>query len=173
MSLIQKFILFLEKPIYSFSVIIVSILLFAGIGSYLSRYIDSLHLINYFRIIGGIVIILVVFVFLLRPVINLTIGFAIELKVLIAVIINAPLSLLMGTLLPLAMTRLSKTGRDVLIPWCWAVNGAVSVLGSVAAVVLAIIFGFNAVLVIGGTIYLLSLAFISAISKPQIRRAAR
>jgi spermidine synthase len=173
MSLIQKFILFLEKPIYSFSVIIASILLFAGIGSYLSRYIDSLHLINYFRIIGGIVIILVVFVFLLRPVINLTIGFAIELKVLIAVIINAPLSLLMGTLLPLAMTRLSKTGRDVLIPWCWAVNGAVSVLGSVAAVVLAIIFGFNAVLVIGGTIYLLSLAFISAISKPQTRRAAR
>jgi len=173
MSLIQKFILFLEKPIYSFSVIIASILLFAGIGSYLSRYIDSLHLINYFRIIGGIVIILVVFVFLLRPVINLTIGFAIELKVLIAVIINAPLSLLMGTLLPLAMTRLSKTGRDVLIPWCWAVNGAVSVLGSVAAVVLAIIFGFNAVLVIGGTIYLLSLAFISAISKPETRRAAR
>jgi len=173
MSLIQKFILFLEKPIYSFSVVIASILLFAGMGSYLSRYIDSLHLINYFRIIGGIVIILLVLVFLLRPIINLTIGFAIELKILIAVIINAPLALLMGTLLPLAMTRLSKTGQEVLIPWCWAVNGALSVLASVAAVFLAIIFGFNAVLVIGGTIYLLSLAFITAISKPQARSLAQ
>ena len=167
MSLIQKFILFLEKPIYSVSVVIASIPLLAGMGSYLSRYIDSLHLINYFRIIGGIVIILLVLVFLLRPIINLTIGFAIELKILIAVIINAPLSLLMGTLLPLAMTRLSKTGHEVLIPWCWAVNGALSVLASVAAV--AIILGFNAVLVVGGTIYLLSLVFITAISKPQAR----
>jgi SAM-dependent methyltransferase len=167
MSLIQKFILFLEKPIYSFSVVIASILLFAGIGSSLSRFINSLHLVNYLRIVGGIVVILLLMVSLLRHGIQLTIGLSIEYKILIALIINAPLSLLMGMLLPLGITRLSKTGNDVVIPWCWAVNGALSVLGSVVAIFLAISFGFNTVLLIGGVIYLLSLVFITALSKPS------
>ncbi len=164
-SLIQKFILFLEKPIYSFSVIIASILLFAGLGSYVSRYIDSLQSTSYIRITGGIVVILLLIVFLLRPVMNLTIGFAIKYKILMAVMISAPLSFLMGTLLPLGITKLSKTGNHLLIPWCWAVNGALSVSGSVVAIFLAISFGFNTVLIIGGIMYLLSLVFINVTSK--------
>jgi len=168
-SLIQKFILFLEKPIYSFSVVIASILFFAGIGSFLSRFINSLHLINYLRIIGGIVIMLLLVVLLLRSGIELTIGLPIEYKISLAVAVNAPLSLLMGMLLPLGITRLNKTGNDVVIPWCWAMNGALSVLGSVIAIFLAIGFGFNMVLLIGGIIYLLSLLFIGAVSKPSVR----
>jgi hypothetical protein len=169
MSLIQKFILFLEKPIYSFSVVIAAVLLFAGVGSYLSRSIDSLQLINYAKIIGGIVVLVMLFIFLLHLIIELAIGFAIAHKIAMAVIMTAPLSVLMGMLLPLGIRRLSETGCDALIPWCWAVNGATSVLGSVAAILLAILFGFNTVLAIGACIYLASLVIIIVISTSPAR----
>jgi spermidine synthase len=168
-SLIQKFVLYLEKPIYSFSVVIASALLFAGVGSFVSRYVDSFRLVNYLRIIGTIVGILLLLVSLNRHLIYFSIDFALGYKIVIAASVTACVSLLMGMLLPLGIKRLDATGDRMLIPWCWAINGASSVVGSVVAIFLAISLGFNGVLLVGGVLYLLSLVFIAMLTKPQSR----
>ncbi len=46
------------------------------------------------------------------------------------------------------------------VRWAWAVNAAASVLGSAAAMFLAIYFGLSATLLIGAVLYLFALASI-------------
>jgi hypothetical protein len=50
------------------------------------------------------------------------------------------------------------------IRWAWAINAAASVLGSAGAIVLAIYFGLQNTLIIGGVFYLGALA--SALLSP-------
>jgi hypothetical protein len=44
------------------------------------------------------------------------------------------------------------------VPWAWALNGFASVVGAVLATVLAIHFGFIAVVVVAVALYLLAAA---------------
>jgi hypothetical protein len=50
--------------------------------------------------------------------------------------------------------RLAKTQQNF-VPFAWGVNGVGSVVGAVAAISLAMSFGFRAVFLLGGGIYLL------------------
>jgi hypothetical protein len=52
------------------------------------------------------------------------------------------------------------------VAWSWAVNGFASVVGSVLTTVLAMTFGFNAVLVIGLVTYLCALGALRLLSSP-------
>ena len=44
------------------------------------------------------------------------------------------------------------------VPWSWGINSATSVLGALLAAVVAMNFGFNLTLVVGGVLYLFALA---------------
>ena len=79
---------------------------------------------------------------------------------MIAGIITALLAFFMGMMLPLGFHRLGQNNMGHIIPWCWAVNGAFSVLATIIAIYLAIIFGFSVVLLIGAIVYLVALVFI-------------
>jgi hypothetical protein len=81
------------------------------------------------------------------------------LRIIIAVVVMAPLAALMGMPMPLAIRLISRTAPE-LIPWAWGVNGATSVMGSVAALVIAISSGFNQALFVGATLYLLACVFL-------------
>jgi hypothetical protein len=64
-----------------------------------------------------------------------------------------------------------------LVPWAWGVNGFFTVIGSVAAVILGMAFGFRFVLGVSAVCYLFALAAItlpgvaSALAKTQNRDA--
>jgi len=58
---------------------------------------------------------------------------------------------------PLALTEVGTDAPD-LIPWAWAVNGCASVIGAVLATLLAIHFGFTAVVLAALTLYGLAAA---------------
>ena len=77
----------------------------------------------------------------------------------------APLALLMGMPMPTGIRLLSKRAPQI-IPWAWGVNGATSVMGSVGALVIAILTGFNQALIVGAGIYLLAAFFIT---RPKAR----
>jgi hypothetical protein len=66
----------------------------------------------------------------------------------------------MGMPMPTGIRMLAHSSPE-LIPWAWGVNGATSVMGSVAALVIAILTGFNQALVIGASLYLLAIFFIT------------
>jgi uncharacterized membrane protein YhiD involved in acid resistance len=65
----------------------------------------------------------------------------------------------MGMPMPLAIRLISRTAPK-LIPWAWGVNGASSVMGSVAALGVAISSGFYQALLVGATFYLLACFFL-------------
>ena len=53
---------------------------------------------------------------------------------------------------PLGLRSLHRVDAD-LIPWAWGINGCASVVSAVLAVVLAMHFGFTAVILIAATFY--------------------
>jgi hypothetical protein len=82
-------------------------------------------------------------------------GLAIGTKMALAAALIAPLGLAMGMPFPLGLASLGAR-RPALVPWAWAVNGFASVVAAVLATVLAIHWGFSAVVFLAATLYLLA-----------------
>jgi hypothetical protein len=61
----------------------------------------------------------------------------------------------MGLPFPLGLAELSDA-RPRLVPWAWGVSGCASVMGAVLAQVLAIHFGFTAVVLVAALIYVVA-----------------
>jgi hypothetical protein len=71
----------------------------------------------------------------------------------------------MGVPFPLGIRAIAATGGKH-IPWAWAANGCASVVGSVCAVLGAMIWNFSTMLLIAGAIYVLALIVITRLKQP-------
>ena len=159
MPLLQQFILFLGQPAYSFSLVLFSILLFAGLGSLLSPRLPLRALL---LILAAVVL---VYPLCLSRLFALAMGWSLTARLIVVVLSLAPLGFLLG--LPLAGgIRLLEERAPRLIPWAWAVNGCASVVSSILAVMGAVTFGFSHVLLAGALAYLL--AWLSLAFWPQL-----
>jgi hypothetical protein len=87
-------------------------------------------------------------------------------KVLISVLLIAPIGFAMGMPFPSGLRRLEAIMPQS-IRWAWSINAAASVLGSAGAIVLAIYCGLSNTLLIGALFYLLALtgALLSPLGK--------
>lgn len=157
-AFMQKFILFLHHPIYSVAVILAAFLLFAGVGS-----LASSRLVEKFGrkkllvfCIAGIVFISLVYLGVLGELFSLFGGAVLTGRILLTVLLISPLAFLMGMPFPVAMASLGKHAESY-IPWAWAINGCASVISASLATLLAISFGFNAVVLIALVLYLTTL----------------
>jgi spermidine synthase len=158
-AMIQKFILFLGHPVYALAVILFSLLTFSALGSYLSGRLDESRVKQTLvKLIGVLVVMVFVYILLLPPIFYGLVWLPHPARIVIAVLLMAPLALLMGMPMPIGIKLLSKSAPQI-IPWAWGVNGATSVMGSVGALVIAILTGFNQALIVGAGLYLLALAF--------------
>ena len=74
--------------------------------------------------------------------------------IVVAIALIAPLGLAMGMPFPGGLRR---TGGSLPAPpFYWGLNGIMSVIGSVTTVFVALIFGFQAAMLMGGACYLLA-----------------
>jgi hypothetical protein len=71
----------------------------------------------------------------------------------------------MGIPFPKGLTLFGQY-RPELIPWAWGTNGAASVVASVLAALLALSWGFLAVLVLGALSYMGTWLTVAAIRAP-------
>jgi hypothetical protein len=76
-------------------------------------------------------------------------------KVLISIATVAPLALLMGMPFPSALKRLAGDDPEE-VPWAWGINGTASVLSSMFATLIAVHFGFTAVVVVAALLYVVA-----------------
>jgi hypothetical protein len=163
-AMIQKFILFLGPPIYSLAVVLFSLLVFTGMGAWLSdRVARNRAVLNPALFIIALSALIVIFAFFLTPLFNALIGLPIFLRCIIAVTLLAPLGLLLGFPFPLGIRLLGLGGED-LIPYAYGLNGAFSVLGSVVALILALTYGFTFNVFIAVALYLL--AAVASLNNP-------
>ncbi|MGH9557929.1 MAG: hypothetical protein ACRD30_01725, partial [Bryobacteraceae bacterium] len=82
-------------------------------------------------------------------------------KMAVTAISIAPAAFLMGMPFPSGLRRLEKI-HPPSIRWAWSLNAAASVMGSAGAIMLAIYFGLQATLLIGGALYLCAMLVILA-----------
>jgi hypothetical protein len=158
-SLIQRFILFLGHPVHALSVVLLSLLAGSGAGSLLAARTRP----RAFRTaLALLVLVIAAFAFLLPRLFTATLAAPFAARSLLSFAILFPLGFLMGMPFPGGVRLLGKE-REGMVPWAWGVNGATSVTASVLATLLAISFGFRAVLLVGGAAYLVALLALSPI----------
>ena len=164
-ALIQKCILFLGHPAYSLTVVIFSLLSASGIGSAFSgRFGDEPAVRRLSGILVALAVMLVVYVLALSPLFYGLVHLDRIWRIVITAALLAPLGFVMGMPLPTGIRILARSAPE-LVPWAWGVNGAASVLGSVAALVIALLAGFNEALLVGAGAYLLAIVCMASASR--------
>jgi len=156
LSLLQKLILLLGNPTMTFAILLFTILVASGIGSFTSSRLIPTNTRNLTFVIVGVIIIGFFYVAFLPDVIYSVISEEFTIKAILSVGLLFPIGFLMGMPLPTAM-RLIKSFTPTYVPWMWAINGAFSVLGAVLTVVIGIAYGASYAMTLGVLIYFIAL----------------
>lgn len=153
-SMIQKFVLFLGRPILSLVVLLFSLLVGAGTGSYASSRLKREKIsrgIAYASL--GVTLIVLGYILILPALITHFLSLSTPARIGIALALLLPLGFVMGFPFPLGIRLLKEVKREHHIPWAWGVNGVSSVLGSALTVTMAIHYGFTQALLFGALCY--------------------
>jgi spermidine synthase len=164
-AFIQKFILFLGHPLYAVAVVLTGFLLFAGVGSATSSWfaerIDVWHRATPDRRLQlsaiqlsviGIIAIALLYILILPILFDALLSLGDIAKIMASLALIAPLAFFMGMPFPLGLSRL-WSGARALVPWAWGVNGCASVLSAMLAALIAMTWGFSAVVLVATLLY--------------------
>ena len=166
-ALIQKFVLFLGHPTYALTVVIFSMLVSSGFGSFVSRRIVADKNSRLVLVLAGVAATVAVLAMLVTPLLTGGVGLPLFVKILLTVAMLAPAGFVMGIPFPTGL-RLLEARHEPSVRWAWSINAAASVLGSVGALVLALYLGLVQTLLAGGGLYLVALVVI--VLSPVSRR---
>jgi len=161
---IEKMSRFLANPVYSSSATISALLIFSGIGAFLSDRIPGGSKRKRF-VAFTVIFIAVYFMALLYFSANIMQNITsspLPIKMLFSAILLSPLGFAMGIPFPTAMETI-KYRRDDSVPWAWSVNGYFSVVASSGVVLLASNAGFFLTGVFACVFYILALLIFSNI----------
>jgi hypothetical protein len=146
--LIQRGILLFGQPIYAFTIVVLTLLIFSSAGSLLARAASLPR-----RAVFGALATLALAVALAGPRVDiLLLGWPAWVRVGAVVAGLAPLAVLMGLPFPLGLAWL-EARTPGLMPWAWAVNGCASVVAAIVAALVSLSFGFTTVLLAGAAAY--------------------
>lgn len=160
LALLSQFTLFLGRPVYTYAVVLASLLLFTGLGSWGSGRITAPPRQALHRLLPLAMGLILASAVARGPLFHATLGWPLPARVAVAVAFVLPLGLVLGTLFPLGL-RIVAAEAPGLIPWAWGVNGFLTVLGTVLAQLLGMTFGFTAVLLLGATAYAAALGAVA------------
>lgn len=163
MAFIQKFVLFLGRPVYAVAVILSGFLVFAGLGSGCSVWWQRTLAIYAGVWVGasvagaviGITLSCLGILWVLPLLYAYMAGVGEIYKIFTVWLLTAPLAFFMGMPFPLGLGRV-RIACERLIPWAWGINGCASVVSAVLALLLAIHWGFEAVVIIAMILYILA-----------------
>jgi hypothetical protein len=156
-AIIQKLTLFLGQPMYSLTVTLFALLVFTGLGSlWLAPRlpVTSRHA---WIIPLSIVLYVALFNEFSPALFQSWIGASLVVRIALAGAVLAPLGLLLGVPFPYGLSVANRL-NPFLATWAWAVNACMTVIGSIASVVLSMNFGFAAVLWVAALIYVAAFA---------------
>jgi hypothetical protein len=165
-ALLQRFVLLLGHPVYSLTVTLFSLLLGTGLGSVLSRRIGDTHVRRAaIGACGAVVVVALLWASVLPAIVQAAIAWPLTLRLALAIALMTPAGMLMGIPLP-AGVRLLAASQPQLVAWAWGMNGALSVLGAILAVFIAMNWGFSVTLLCGAVVYAIAAGLVSRPSAP-------
>jgi spermidine synthase len=145
LALIQRFMVFLGHPTYGLSVVLFSLLLFTAIGSSLSARLRDPRQVRW--PIAGVVVVSLVSAFVVPMILHEVEGADLAVRVIVVVLFVAPLGTCLGMVFPAGVRLLDRAGISRIVPWMWGVNGFAAVIASVIGMMIAMAWGYTAVLV--------------------------
>jgi SAM-dependent methyltransferase len=162
-AFMQRLTLFLGQPLYAIAVVLSSFLLFGGLGSGASARIDE-HRGRFIPLVVAAIALIALAIARVLP--NLALGLPDPAKIAISIALVAPLAFAMGMPFPLGLRRLAAADPAA-IPWAWGINGTASVLSSMLATLIAVHFGFSALVALAATLYALAALGMRRPQSPQ------
>ena len=147
--LIQRFILFLGHPTLAAAITLAGVLFWSGLGSLLALRLP------WSAALAALIGMVALYALGLQPVLTALLAVGLGGRLLLAVLLLAPLGLLLGMPFPRGWRWLQTTAPH-LAPWAWAINGSASVISAVLAALLALQGGFTVVLLVGMVCYLVA-----------------
>lgn len=138
-SFMQRFGIFLGHPIYGLTVVLFSLLTACGVGSYLTKYLNSKVKI----ILPFMASIITVFIIvnLLPIVMEMATPNSMQVKILISLVVLILIGVPIGMPFPIGIKMAGNNNAPLIV--YWGVNGFASVVGSVLAAILLVNFGFQ------------------------------
>ena len=171
-AFLQKFILLLQHPVYAAAVVLASFLLSAGTGSaWAQRFAGQVR--SKRATIAAITVIVtlgLVYLALLGPLLQFAGSWPLGPRILLAIGLILPLGFCMGMPFPVGLSALAA-GPPALTAWAWGINGCASVISAVLATLLAIHFGFDAVILLALGCYLAAAACFPVSTPAQIAKS--
>lgn len=144
--LILRMNLLLDYPILAFGLVLFTLLLASGMGSFLSRRIPlrkALALLLGFLLLN---------IFLLPTIVRHGLTLSLDMRMVVTILWLAPTGFLMGIPFAAGM-RVIEAQTPGIIPWAWAINGATSGISGVLASLGLMDLGFQITLGIGALCY--------------------
>ncbi|MBS1249770.1 MAG: hypothetical protein MAG431_01354 [Chloroflexi bacterium] len=145
--LIQRWILLLGQPTYAFTVVVIALLFFSGLGSMAAG-----SWLNPRTGLGILVLAAVGYTLAMPHLTQILLAWPGWARMMGTFLGLAPLGFLMGIPFPLGLAWL-KENAPGMIPWAWAVNGCASVIASVLAAIFALSYGYTLVMLLGVAAY--------------------
>ena len=147
LTLLQNLTLLVGHPIFTLSLLLFTILAAGGLGSALSERVPARLACFTVGILGAAA------AFFLPKVIPILLPLDLSMRVAIAVVLITPFGLMMGMPFPQGLRQTGK-GSLPAPPFYWGLNGVMSVIGSVATVLIALVFGFHVAMLAGSACYI-------------------
>jgi SAM-dependent methyltransferase len=151
LALLQDLTLLLGHPIFTLSVLLFSLLASSSVGSWASGRFSMSRACLVVGLLG------ILYALALPPLVVALLPLSLNLRIVLAVLLIAPLGFFMGIPFP---RGLRETGRGALPPppFYWGLNGILSVIGSVGTMVTAVVLGFQVAMLGGSAFYLVAAA---------------
>jgi hypothetical protein len=152
-ALMERLTLLLGSPIYSFSVVLMSLLVSTAIGSICSNDLFKRGYLNFRRV--SLIVFLILSLYFLSSswLVEHCLSAPFLIKLMVCWILIVPLGFFMGMFFPQGVKRLGIY-QNALIPWAWGLNGYMSIAGSAMSITLSRYLGFSYLLLIAALLYL-------------------
>jgi hypothetical protein len=138
---IKKLMLIWSDPVISFSVVVTGVLVFSSLGGAWAQKKEK-------SVLNGSLVILIMALlmifFALDRLVHLVLGWAPVWKYALVLLALGPIGFLMG--LPFTIGMRNILFSDAQRAWAWSANGCASVLASIAAAQIALMFGVRFIL---------------------------
>ncbi len=149
LALLQHLTLLLGHPIFTLSILLFTLLAAGGVGSFASGRFGL------GRVCLATAVVAALYALALPRVVPALLPLPLPARIAIAILLVAPLGFLMGMPFPKGL-RATGVGPFPGPPLYWGLNGLFSVVGSMATMVSAVVFGFTWAMLGGALFYLVA-----------------
>lgn len=150
--LMQKYQLILGHPIYAFAVVLSTIMISSGIGSFLCERFKNPYNAIHLGIAGILVTTALAWLFI-KYLGHTVIDWPFFSRVLLITLLVSSSGIFMGFMMPSGIRAISASENA--IPWLWSINAVFSTVAGFLSINISILHGFTWVLAAGIIVYLI------------------